>query len=75
MPTSIFNDRDPIFTSYFWQELMKLQGIQLAMSSAYHPQIDGHTKVVNRSLKHYLRAFAIDNQLLGWNGFHLLILV
>ena len=60
MPTSIFNDRDPIFTSYFWQELMKLQGIQLAMSSAYHPQIDGQTEVVNRSLEHYLRAFATD---------------
>ena len=27
MPTSIFNDKDPIFTSHFWQELMKLQGI------------------------------------------------
>ena len=60
MPTSIFNDRDPIFTSYFWQELMKLQGIQLAMSSAYHPQIDGQTEVVNRSLERYLRAFATD---------------
>ena len=60
MPTSIFNDRDPIFTSHFWQELMKLQGIQLAMSSAYHPKIDGQTEVVNKSLEHYLRAFAAD---------------
>ena len=24
MPTSIVSDRDPIFTSHFWQELMKL---------------------------------------------------
>ena len=60
MPTSIFNDRDPIFTSHFWQELMKLQGIQLAMSSAYQPQIDGQTEVVNKSLDHYLRAIAAD---------------
>ena len=37
MPTSIVSDRDPIFTFHFWQELMKLQGIQLAMSSTYHP--------------------------------------
>ena len=56
MPTSIVSDRDPIFTSHFWQELMKLQGIQLAMPLAYHPQTDGQTKVVNKSLKHYLRA-------------------
>ena len=41
MPASIVSDRDPMFTSHFWQELMKLQGVQLAMSSAYHPQSDG----------------------------------
>ena len=60
MPTSIVSNRDPIFTSHFWQELMKLQGIQLAMSSAYHPQTDGQTEVVNKSLEHYLRSFAAD---------------
>ena len=37
---------------------MKLQGTNLAMSSSYHPQSDGQTKVVN--LEHYLRAFAAD---------------
>ena len=30
------------------------------MSSSYRPQSDGQTKVVNKSLKHYLRAFAAD---------------
>lgn len=39
---------------------MKLQGVQLAMSLAYHPQSDGQTKVVNKSLEHYLRAFVPD---------------
>ena len=37
MPASIVSDRDPIFTSHFWKELMKLQGVDLAMLSAYHP--------------------------------------
>ena len=39
---------------------MKLQGISLDMSSSYHPQTDGQTEVVNKSLEHYLRAFAAD---------------
>ena len=39
---------------------MKLQGISLAMSSSYHPQTDGQTEVVNKSLEHYLRAFAAN---------------
>ena len=60
MPTTIVSDRDPIFTSHFWQELLKFQGIQLAMSLDYHPQIDGQAEVVNKSLEHYLRAFVAD---------------
>ena len=51
MPAFVVSDRDPIFTSHFWRELMKIQGVDLVMSSAYHPQIDGQTEVVNRSLK------------------------
>jgi hypothetical protein len=37
MPHSIVFDRDPTFTSNFWQELFKLQGTQLHLNSAYHP--------------------------------------
>lgn len=36
-PVSLVIDRDAIFTSVFWKELFKLIGVQLAMSSAYHP--------------------------------------
>ena len=35
LPTSIVSDRDLVFTSIFWEELFRLQGVDLAMSSAY----------------------------------------
>jgi len=41
VPTSIVSDKDPRFTSRFWQSLQKTLGTQLRMSSAYHPQTDG----------------------------------
>ena len=47
----VVSDRDPIFTSCFWSELMKLQGVELAMSSTHNHQTDDKTEVVNKSLK------------------------
>lgn len=48
MPHSIVNDRDAVFSSRFWQEVFQLSGTKLLMSSAYHPQTDNQTKVMNK---------------------------
>src|SRR5258705_13032264 len=44
LPLSIVSDRDPLFTSLFWDALMSQLGIQCKLSTAYHPQTDGQTE-------------------------------
>ncbi|KAF0930307.1 hypothetical protein E2562_031975 [Oryza meyeriana var. granulata] len=45
LPCSIVSDRDPVFTSTFWTELFALSGVELRLSSAFHPQTDGQSEL------------------------------
>nr|KYP53511.1 Transposon Ty3-G Gag-Pol polyprotein [Cajanus cajan] len=61
VPTSIVSDRDPRFTSRFWESLHKALGTKLKLSSAYHPQTDGQTERTIQSLEDLLRACILEH--------------
>ena len=54
VPSSIVSDRDPRFTSRFWESLHKALGTKLRLSLAYHPQTDGQTERTIQSLEDLL---------------------
>lgn len=57
LPDKFISDRDPRFASKAFQELLKLLGIESAMSTAYHPQTDGATERVNQEIEAYLAIY------------------
>ncbi|GJU95567.1 putative reverse transcriptase domain-containing protein [Tanacetum coccineum] len=60
IPVSIISDRDSHFTSRVWQSLHEVLGMQLNLSTAYHPQTDGQSERTIQTLEDMLRACVID---------------
>ena len=67
-PISIVSDRDPIFTSKFWERLQRAMGIKLKFSTSFHPQTNGQTERTIQILEDMLRACVQDFQE-SWNKY------
>lgn len=56
-PWDRVSDRDKVFQTLFWQHLMRKFGINLVMTTAFHPVEDGQTERVNQVLNMFMRSF------------------
>ncbi len=54
LPKEIVSDRGPQFASKFWRRLFELLGVDIWLSSAFHPETDGQIERTNQTLKQYL---------------------
>jgi transposase InsO family protein len=61
VPTTIVSNRDAKFSSHLWRTLWIKLGTKLLFSTTCHPQTDGQTEVVNRTLSTMLRVILKSN--------------
>jgi RNase H-like domain found in reverse transcriptase/Reverse transcriptase (RNA-dependent DNA polymerase)/Integrase zinc binding domain/Chromo (CHRromatin Organisation MOdifier) domain/Retrotransposon gag protein/Integrase core domain len=65
LPRRIVSDRDKLFKSHFWRELLRLMGIKVLMSTAFHPETDGSSERSNKTVIEALRAY-VNRQQNDW---------
>jgi translation initiation factor IF-1 len=61
VPNTIVSDSDAKFLSHFWRTLWFKLGTKLLFSTTCHPQTNGQTEVINRTLSTMLRAVLKTN--------------
>jgi transposase InsO family protein len=66
LPSTITSDRGAQFTSTLWRSYTSELGINLRISSAYHPQTDGQTERDNRTIQQLMRIYC-DGDTKTWD--------
>ncbi|KAL0192360.1 hypothetical protein M9458_010656 [Cirrhinus mrigala] len=62
LPEDILSDRGPQFTSRLWTSFFSLLGVNVSLTSGYHPQANGQVERLNQELTRFLRSYCIDHQ-------------
>ena len=65
-PITIISDRDPKFQARYWRSLAEQQNVKLNLSTADHPQTDGQSKIMIKTLCNMLRE-SIQNDQENWD--------
>jgi hypothetical protein len=59
---SFVSDRGPQWDCEFWEHLCRLWKIQRMMSTAFHPETDGQTEIVNQETERFIRVYTSYQQ-------------
>ncbi len=62
MPSQVISDRDPRWSGEFWKEICRLMGSKRALTTAYHPQADGQTEIMNQYLEISIRSYINEDK-------------
>ncbi|KAI2651009.1 Transposon Tf2-6 polyprotein [Labeo rohita] len=62
LPEDIVSDRGPQFTSHLWSSFFHLLGVNVSLTSGYHPQANGQAERLNQELTRFLRSYCQDHQ-------------
>ncbi|KAN0021499.1 hypothetical protein ACTFIU_010099 [Dictyostelium citrinum] len=65
LPATIVSDRDKLFTSDLWNNLMEIAGVKLKMTAPARPQADGQTERMNRYIIDLLSKMTVNR--LDWD--------
>ena len=57
LPISMTSDKRPQFVAKMWDSLCKLLGIKAKLSTAWHPETDGQSEIVNQKMEQYLQSY------------------
>ena len=57
IPWQVIMDRDVRWRGEFWKEICNKMGMTRSLTTAYHPQADGQTQVLNQSLETSLQSY------------------